>query len=108
MARLSDTNEFAKEAQPESTPVPLDSDYSADGIVLVPTPSSDIRDPLNWPFRKKFLLTSALTLSVFCGYAVAFNGQVQLVQQAALYHKTTVEIAYFVMISYITSASTND
>lgn len=107
MAHPSGIKEFAKDAQPGSGPVALDSDSDADGIVLVPTPSG-VRDPLNWPFRKKFLLTSALTLSVFCGYAVAFNGQVQLVQQATLYHKTTVEIAYFVTVSHITNAGAKD
>jgi MFS family permease len=36
-----------------------------------------------------------LFLSLFVGFAAPFCGQLNLLQQAALYHKTTVQITYF-------------
>jgi hypothetical protein len=69
------------------------------GIVLIPRPSEDPRDPLNWPFLKKAFLTGTLALAAFTGWSVPFNGQIQLTQQAQLYHKTTVQITYFVRFS---------
>ncbi|KAI1859328.1 hypothetical protein JX265_010331 [Neoarthrinium moseri] len=65
------------------------------GIVLVPRPSDDPRDPLNWSFKRKATIGLTLWFSLFTGFSAPFNGQVQIVQQAALYHKTTVEITYF-------------
>lgn len=41
------------------------------------------------------LVTFALCVAMFTGYSAAFNGQVQIAQQAKLYGKTTVEITYF-------------
>lgn len=67
-----------------------------DGIVLIPTPLDDPRDPLNWPFRKKCVIVAVLSTALFAGYAAPFCGQLNLIQQAKLYHKTTVEITYFV------------
>ena len=67
-----------------------------DGIVLIPKPLDDPRDPLNWPFRKKCVMVAVLSIAMFAGYAAPFCGQLNLVQQAKLYHKTTVQITYFV------------
>jgi len=68
-----------------------------DGIVLIPTPLDDPRDPLNWPFRKKCGMVAVLSIAMFAGYSAPFCGQLNLVQQAKLYHKTTVQITYFVI-----------
>ncbi|RDL39322.1 Uncharacterized protein BP5553_03662 [Venustampulla echinocandica] len=40
-------------------------DASHDDIVLVPRPSSDPNDPLNWPYRRKLLAVSMAYLYVF-------------------------------------------
>jgi hypothetical protein len=74
------------------------SDLKAPGtkIHLIPQPSSDPRDPLNWPFSRKCIVAFAVYLAVFAGHAGPFNGQAQLTQQAAVYHKEQVEITYFV------------
>lgn len=69
---------------------------ASDKVVLIPQPSDDPRDPLNWPMWRKVLATLPLCITVFTGYSTAFNGQVQIAQQAKLYGKTTVEITYFV------------
>ncbi|KAH8898683.1 MFS general substrate transporter [Thozetella sp. PMI_491] len=95
MAYGPDTKEILKEAKGDAQPLPTDTESDSETILRIPAPSSDPRDPLNWPFRKKCLLTGALTIAVFYSYTIPFNGQIQLIQQAALYHKNTVEITYF-------------
>lgn len=69
---------------------------ASDAIVLIPQPSDDSRDPLNWPFKKKLTIGLTLWFALFMSYSAPFNGQIQIAQQAALYHKTVVEITYFV------------
>ena len=110
----------------ELSPAADDSSMHSGSVVLIPKPSDDPRDPLvrqlahlkrnrvhpncvcnptftnwaiafqNWPFRKKCATVAVLSLALFAGYAAPFCGQLNLVQQAALYHKTTVQITYFV------------
>lgn len=64
-------------------------------ILLIPKPTEDPRYPLNWPMSRKLLISFALCSALFTGFSAAFNGQIQLAQQAKLYGKTTVEITYF-------------
>ncbi|KAH8651305.1 major facilitator superfamily domain-containing protein [Xylariales sp. PMI_506] len=64
-------------------------------IILIPKPSDDPRDPLNWPLKKKLVLGLTLCFCLFIGFSAPFNGQIQIAQQAALYGKTTVQITYF-------------
>jgi hypothetical protein len=66
------------------------------GVLLIPHPLNDPRDPLNWPFRKKCIMVATLIVAMFAGYSAPFCGQLNLNQQAKLYHKTVVEITYFV------------
>lgn len=74
----------------------LDFTKHPDGVVLIPHPLDDPRDPLNWPFRKKCVIVATLSIAMFAGYAAPFCGQLNLAQQAKLYHKTVVQITYFV------------
>jgi hypothetical protein len=74
----------------------LDFTKVHDGVVLIPHPLDDSRDPLNWPFRKKCIIVTTLSIAMFAGYAAPFCGQLNLTQQAKLYSKTVVEITYFV------------
>ncbi|RDL40144.1 Uncharacterized protein BP5553_00123 [Venustampulla echinocandica] len=73
----------------------LEKEAVQDGIVLIPKPLDDPRDPLNWPFRKKCVILATLSIALFAGYAAPFCGQLNLIQQSKLYHKTVVEITYF-------------
>jgi hypothetical protein len=82
----------------EDGPPSLDFEKLQDKIVLIPRPLDDRRDPLNWPFRKKCTIIATLSIAMFAGYAAPFCGQLNLTQQATLYHKTVVEITYFVRI----------
>ncbi|PCG90158.1 Major facilitator superfamily domain, general substrate transporter [Penicillium occitanis (nom. inval.)] len=68
---------------------------NANGMILIPQPSDDSKDPLNWPMSKKIIVVSVLFLSMFVGFAAPFCGQLNIQQQAKLYHKTTIQITYF-------------
>lgn len=82
---------------PEKAAMTVVKTDAQDGSVhLIPTPSDDPRDPLNWSLTKKLLVALALCFALFTGMSAPFNGQIQLKQQAELYGKTTVEITYFV------------
>ncbi|KAK3935946.1 major facilitator superfamily domain-containing protein [Diplogelasinospora grovesii] len=72
-----------------------DAKTSDGGIILIPQPSSDSRDPLNWSVSKKATIVATLFLAMFVGFSAPFCGQLNLQQQAALYGKTTVQITYF-------------
>jgi hypothetical protein len=69
---------------------------SAEGIVLVPQPSNDPRDPLNWPLRKKIWTLAIVSLASFIGLAQALANQSGFFVQGAVYHKTPVEMSYSV------------
>ncbi|KAL2014881.1 hypothetical protein VTN00DRAFT_2406 [Thermoascus crustaceus] len=64
------------------------------GIALVPQPSEDPKDPLNWPQRKKYTILAVLCLSAFSGLASSLVNQLGFVAQARLYHKSLVEVSY--------------
>jgi hypothetical protein len=83
-------------SMPGEEPQSSDSEKTQDGIVLIPQPLDDPGDPLNWPFRRKCIIIATLSIAMFAGYAAPFCGQLNLTQQAILYHKTVVEITYFV------------
>ncbi|KAK3324955.1 major facilitator superfamily domain-containing protein [Apodospora peruviana] len=65
------------------------------GIILIPQPSSNAQDPLNWPMSKKATIVATLFLAMFVGFSAPFCGQLNINQQAALYNKTPVQITYF-------------
>ncbi|KAK6072066.1 MFS-type transporter [Seiridium cupressi] len=69
---------------------------SKKGIILAPQPPVDARDPLkNWSMRRKAKIVAVLFLALFAGFSAPFCRQLNLQQQATLYHKTTVQITYF-------------
>lgn len=43
-------------------------------------------------------MVAVLSVALFAGYAAPFCGQLNLMQQAKLYNKTTVQITYFVSL----------
>jgi hypothetical protein len=52
----------------------------------------------NWSFARKAVIVGILFLDMFTGFSAPFAGQLNLNQQAALYHKTQVQITYFVSV----------
>lgn len=69
---------------------------TANGVVLVPQPTDDPRDPLNWPQRKKYFILAILCLAGFASNVSALANQLALGAQAKVYHKTLVETSYAV------------
>ena len=69
-----------------------------DGITLVPQPSADPRDPLNWSQRKKYTILIIYCLAGFAGTASSLANQLGFEAQAKLYHKTLVQMSYTVSI----------
>ena len=69
---------------------------TADHVVLIPQPSDDPEDPLNWPLSKKILMLSIVSFASCIGLAQQLANQAGYFPQAALYHKTPVEISYAV------------
>lgn len=95
MASIKQAMETANEAHSEAAS-PAAVKRSASGIVLVPQPPDDPNDPLNWSMAKKILILSIVSLAAFIGIAQALANQFGLFAQAAVYHKTPVEISYSV------------
>lgn len=65
-------------------------------IVLVPQPSDDPADPLNWGMGKKIFILGLISLSSFIGVAQALANQSGFFIQAEVYHKTPVQMSYSV------------
>ena len=75
-------------------------------ITLIPRPSGDPKDPLNWPMRKKAIMVAVLSMAMFAGHSAPLCGQLNLTQQAKLYHKTTIQMSYFVRSTSILPTTT--
>lgn len=57
---------------------------SADGtFVLIPQPSNDPNDPLNWSQRKKALILAVITIATLLPDYGSATGAVTLIPQAA-------------------------
>ncbi|KAA8642053.1 hypothetical protein EYZ11_005592 [Aspergillus tanneri] len=62
------------------------------GIVLIPQPSDDPEDPLNWPLWKKLLIFAAICLAGFAGQMSPNSNQLTFVYQVPAYHKTVKDL----------------
>lgn len=65
-----------------------------DGIKLIPRPSDDLGDSLNWPMKKKIPIVAALCLATFAGFSASLAGQLIPGPQALLYGVTKTQMAY--------------
>ncbi|CAD6565560.1 MAG: hypothetical protein ASARMPRED_007328 [Alectoria sarmentosa] len=70
------------------------------GIVLIPQPSDDPADSLNWRNARKFRILAILCLAAFSGTAGALAGQLAFAVQAKVYNKTTLELSYSSSAAY--------
>ncbi|KAK5268368.1 hypothetical protein LTR96_006075 [Exophiala xenobiotica] len=66
------------------------------GITLVPQPSDDPQDPLNWSKGRKLFTLFMVSFAGFAGMLQAVGNVSSIFQQGALYGKTPVEITYSV------------
>lgn len=70
--------------------------HAPDGVLLVPQPTDDPSDPLNWSLWKKVATLFIVSLASFIGIAQALANQSGFISQAKLYGKTPVELSYSV------------
>ncbi|KAI1851822.1 hypothetical protein JX265_013179 [Neoarthrinium moseri] len=68
--------------------------YSASGIELVPQPSDDPRDPLNWPMPKKIAIFGIMCFGTFVGIASAVANVLALPVQAQDFGITPEQASY--------------
>ncbi|KAF9890432.1 hypothetical protein FE257_005837 [Aspergillus nanangensis] len=68
--------------------------HGKNGILLVPQPSDNPEDPLNWPTSKKLRVLMIVNLAAFSGTAQALINAAGFHPQAELYGKTLVEMSY--------------
>ncbi|RAO69346.1 uncharacterized protein BHQ10_005358 [Talaromyces amestolkiae] len=62
-------------------------------IILLPQPSDDMADPLNWSQRKKYTTLGILSLAAFASHCAAIGNQQGISSQADLYHKGLNDMA---------------
>jgi len=78
----------------QNTELKGDHPKTVDHVVLVPQPSDDPKDPLNWPLSKKIFTLSILAFAGCMALAQQLANQSGFFPQAALYHKAPVEMSY--------------
>ncbi|MCJ1359763.1 MAG: hypothetical protein MMC33_009765 [Icmadophila ericetorum] len=67
---------------------------SSNGVILIPQPSVDPKDPLNWSAAKKHGVFAVVCLAVFVGTANINVQQLAYIQQTSYYHKSPVQLSY--------------
>lgn len=65
-------------------------------LLLVPQPSEDPTDPLDWSMSRKILILGIVSLSAFIGVAQALTNQSGFFVQAEVYHKSPLQLTYLV------------
>ena len=70
------------------------------GIKLIPQPTNDPADPLNWSSAKKLLTLFIVTLAGFIGLAQTVAANSGYFVQAELYGKTPVQLSYGVGVNF--------
>lgn len=70
--------------------------HASSEVVLVPQPSNDPADPLNWAVRKKIGTLALISLCTLIGIAQTLANQSGFFAQADTYHKTPNELSYSV------------
>jgi hypothetical protein len=69
---------------------------TSNGVILIPQPSEDPRDPLNWSMTKKIATLAIVSFASCINLAQSIANQASFVPQAALYHVQPVEVSYSV------------
>uniref|UniRef100_A0A093V926 Putative MFS-type transporter n=1 Tax=Talaromyces marneffei PM1 TaxID=1077442 RepID=A0A093V926_TALMA len=60
-----------------------------DVVILVPQPTDDAEDPLNWPMHKKILIFACIGFAGFAGQMAPNSNQLTFILQTSTYHNTT-------------------
>ena len=82
-------------------PEPTNLKRSSSGIVLIPQPTDDPLDPLNWSRKKKLLTLFIVSTAAFAGYAQNVANQSGYFRQAEVYETTAVRLTYSVSTIFI-------
>ncbi|OQU96072.1 hypothetical protein CLAIMM_02208 [Cladophialophora immunda] len=64
------------------------------GLVLVPQPTDDPQDPLNWPRSKKVVTLALVSLVSFSTSLQAVANNSGFFVQGEIYHKTAIQLSY--------------
>ncbi|OBT50962.1 hypothetical protein VE04_08276 [Pseudogymnoascus sp. 24MN13] len=65
---------------------------SSKNVVLIPQPSDDEDDPLNWPIRKKIIIFACICLAGFAGQMSPNSNQLTFVLQIPTYGKARADL----------------
>ncbi|THC90640.1 hypothetical protein EYZ11_009902 [Aspergillus tanneri] len=68
--------------------------HATSEIILIPQPTEDPSDPLNWSMSKKIIILALVSISAFIGIAQALANQSGFFAQAELYNKNPIQISY--------------
>ncbi|CAK1366160.1 unnamed protein product [Cercospora beticola] len=97
----SDHVERAASRSPSTSGKEKNVKFNKQGIALIPQPSDDPRDPLNWSSGKKTALTMAIMMS---GFATAMQSVTNIsgyAPQATLYRQSVVKLTYSIAVCMI-------
>ncbi|KAI9046870.1 hypothetical protein LZ554_008948 [Drepanopeziza brunnea f. sp. 'monogermtubi'] len=81
---FSESSSTKKESVNETRPS-YEQKTDASGIILIPQPSDDPADPLNWPLRKKIIIFACICLSGFAGQMSPNSNQLTFMLQVPNY-----------------------
>ena len=93
---LPSTLAMGPQPDPEKNGVYMEVKHASSELVLVPQPSDDEADPLNWPLRKKCFTLGLVSACTLIGIAQTLANQSGFFQQAVAYHRTPNELSYSV------------
>ncbi|QGA17659.1 hypothetical protein EYB26_005334 [Talaromyces marneffei] len=65
-------------------------------VVLIPQPSDDPEDPLNWPLRKKIIIFASVCLAAFAAQMSPNSNMLTFMSQVPAYNKTPNDLLYSV------------
>ncbi|KAH8696029.1 synaptic vesicle transporter [Talaromyces proteolyticus] len=68
-------------------------------VVLVPPPSGDPEDPLNWTMRRKITIFACICLAGFAGQMSPNSNQLTFIEQVPVYHKTSTDLLNSVAVA---------
>lgn len=70
----------------------VSKDKSGNVVVLIPQPSDDPEDPLNWPMLKKITIFACVCLAGFAAQMSPNSNMLTFMEQVPAYHKTPADL----------------
>ncbi|WPH03302.1 Hypothetical protein R9X50_00617900 [Acrodontium crateriforme] len=97
MSDVSSQEEKRHSAQVQTEPVCPDgalktATKNGQQIVLIPQPTEDPNDPLNWPLSKKIIIFACVSLAAFACQMSPNSNQLTFIEQVETYHKTVPDL----------------